>query len=337
MVFAYGGLRLLTTTPAEASGAMAVFALIDLSVPLIYGRFLATLDSPMVRWLRSPWATPILLAYTMAGFALWFMRSDLFIQGMTPIGGTFAVVRGPLWVPVLNVVPFLALVFGLAASISAYQRAETASARSSARWVMLAFGTRDALTAVIIVIGATSGPASEVGFFVPVFGFALVDILHVALLAYAILRAQVFDIDLRIQRAVRTSVLGGAFIAAFLVASQIAQNLLNEAYGVLAGGAAAGVLLFAVRPLQRVADGVSRAALPQADGSAEYLAFRKCEVYREALAEMTARGEIMEKERAVLARIQHTLGLAPDTVLSIERDVLGRPAPSAPVSVVTSP
>lgn len=334
LFFAYSGIRLLFDTPAEAYAGLGLFCVLNLCIPLFYLLFISTLDTPHVAWLRRPAVRAALAAYTVAGLAVWFARPDLFIESIEPAAGidTYRAQRGPLWLPVLNAIPVLVLVYGLAMALSAFRGARTPATRTSAGYAAVAFGSRDAITIGIIALYVLGPANSAVVFLVPLLGFPIVDIIHVSILAYGMLRGQLFDIDLRIRVAVERSVLGAAFVAAFFVATQIAQAFLSEAYGVLVGGAAAGLLLFALRPIQRVADGLARVTMPRVEDTAEYLAFRKCEVYREAFLEMASNGGISQKERAVLGRIQRTMALGPETVASIERDVLsGAPAgtPSA--------
>lgn len=57
---------------------------------------------------------------------------------------------------------------------------------------------------------------------------------------------------------------------------------------------ACGVLVFAISPLQRPADRMSNAAMPQVNATSGYLTFRKPEVHKAAVESAHGSGEIPE-------------------------------------------
>lgn len=149
------------------------------------------------------------------------------------------------------------------------------------------------------------------------------SVIGLALLARALLRDQLFDFDLRVKRGVQKSVVAGVFLAAFLIVAQLVQNYTSTTFGVVGGALAAGLALFALRPIERAADRLADAAMPRVHDTAEYRTVRKREVYRAALESALEDGAITERERGVLATLAAQLGLDPREAYELERDVRG--------------
>jgi len=210
----------------------------------------------------------------------------------------------------------LALVFwyALFASIHAW-RIASGAARARARSFAIAFGVRDICWSIAyggailmiwfgeyhVVDPDASGPLYVV--------YALGTLLAVPLIAYGILRTQLFDIDLRIRWTIKQSTLAGVVIAVIYAVSEIAEQMLSSELGNVAGVLAAAILVFFLAPLQRFADRVASAAMPNTRNTPEYTAFRKLQVYEAALTEALP-GGVSEKERAMLDRLRETLGIS---------------------------
>ncbi len=210
----------------------------------------------------------------------------------------------------------LALVFwfALVASVHAWQVA-TAAARARARAFAIAFGVRDICwglaygTAIwMIWIGEyhVVDPDASSPIYVI---YALGTLLAVPLIAYGILRTQLFDIDLRIRWTIKQSTLAGVIVAIVYAVSESADRLLSSELGNVAGVAAAAVVVFFLAPLQRFAERVASAAMPNTRNTPEYAAFRKLQVYEAALVDALP-GGISDKERALLNRLRDTLGIS---------------------------
>ena len=87
------------------------------------------------------------------------------------------------------------------------------------------------------------------------------------------------------------------------------------------GGGVAGLLLFAIAPLQRLGERVANAALPHVEDTAAYRDNRARELYAAAWEAAMKDGTVTHKERDVLATLQEKLGLKPTEALAIERGV----------------
>jgi len=142
----------------------------------------------------------------------------------------------------------------------------------------------------------------------------------IALIAYGILRTQLFDIDLRIRWTIKQSTLAAAVVAIVYVLSEGASRLLSNELGNVAGLLGAAVVVFFLAPLQRFAERVAAAAMPNTHDTAEYATFRKLQVYEAAVTDALP-GGVGEKERALLRRLRDSLGISAADAASIERDL----------------
>jgi len=141
------------------------------------------------------------------------------------------------------------------------------------------------------------------------------------LLWYAILKVQLFDIDLRIKHGIRRSTVAAVFLAAFLIVEQLVQNFFTGQFGILIGAVAAGLMLFALGHIRHFAAALANGAMPEVSATPEYVAFRKLEVYRAAFEGLYADAVVSDKERATLDRLRLKLGIQPRDALAIEEDV----------------
>jgi hypothetical protein len=140
------------------------------------------------------------------------------------------------------------------------------------------------------------------------------------LIAYGILKAQLFDIDLKIQWTIRQSTVAAIFVAVFYLVTEGADRLFEAELGSWAGLLASAVLLFFLAPLQRFAERFAGAVMPNTSDTPEYAAHRKMQVYEAALGDALA-GGISDKERALLNHLRESLGIALADAAAIERDM----------------
>ena len=132
---------------------------------------------------------------------------------------------------------------------------------------------------------------------------AIVLFVAVPLIAYGILRTQLFDIDLRIRWTIKQSTLAAAVV-------------------------------FFMTPLQRFAERVASTAMPNTQNTPEYAAHRKLQAYEAAVAEALQGGGVSQKERALLTRLRDSLGVAPADAETLERELGARsPSGGAPIAV----
>ncbi len=147
----------------------------------------------------------------------------------------------------------------------------------------------------------------------------------VALLAYGILRHDLAGLDEKVEWGISRTTVAGVFVAVFFIVSEGAQVLFagfagSEWLGILAAGA----LLFALSPIQRVADHIAERAVPSTGrGPATGPEAR----YRTALEAALADGEVTRDEERFLAELADELGLPATRVLEIREDVEAREPP----------
>lgn len=139
------------------------------------------------------------------------------------------------------------------------------------------------------------------------------------LLAYAVLRHQLFEIDLKLKWTISRGTVAGSVLVTFFVVSQLVENLASEKFGLLAGSFAAGFLLFLIQPLLRFADRVADRAMPNVQDTEQYRTVRKRDVYVAALEGALVDGVVSDRERDMLARLQDQLGLTATEARALER------------------
>lgn len=240
-----------------------------------------------------------------------------------------AVLTTPLTVgaTVLYLSLVVLFLFALVASIHAWQASAGAAARSRARSFTFAFGFRDLCWTMaygyatwMIWFGqyqVVDTNASTLIYIV----YALGTFIAVPLIAYGILRTQLFDIDLRIRWTIKQSTVAAVFVAVFYLVSEGADRFLSSELGNVAGLLASAMVMFFLAPLQRFAEHVSSAAMPNTQNTPEYVTFRKMQVYEAAVAEALAEGGISSKERALLVHLRKSLGISESDAEAIENEL----------------
>lgn len=218
--------------------------------------------------------------------------------------------------------------FALVASIQAWYQA-TGMTRSRALIFVLAFGFRDICWGFIYVAGTweiwtgitiTHHVEVPLQFLIYILG----TLVAVPLIAYGILRTQMFDIDLRIRWTIKTSTVGAVVVGLMFVLSETAEALLSEEFGTAGGitGAVLGLLL--LPPIKRFAERVAGKAMPNTHNTPAYVSGRKKHVYEEAIAEAKLEDGISDRERSLLNRLRDSLGISEADALAIESGVAAR-------------
>lgn len=286
-----------------------------------YFNFLETLETPLAEPLAPRWRRLALLGVTLALGATVLVWPEAYALGLaeTPFA-RWSVVPGYLWVPMTWLWASLWLT-GLVFAVSAYRHAKTAASKEKTRWYLIAFGTRDvsfAVWAVTITLLPVTHPLWLLVFLMS----SVIWIVYIPLVGYGILKHQLFDIDLKVKWTLEKSTIAAIFVAVFFVVSEGAQVLFADfAESELLGILAAGALVFAIAPLQRLAERVGDAAMPDVEDTSEYRRYRKMQVYEDTLAELLEDGEITDRDRIVLDRLRDELQLGDEAAQELERDV----------------
>lgn len=142
-----------------------------------------------------------------------------------------------------------------------------------------------------------------------------------AFATYALLKHRLFDIDVKLRWTISRGTVAGVFFAVFLVAAQLAQNFFSESLGWMMGGLVAGVMLFAIAPIQRMAERLAMTAVPVQVAQDQ----RRVELYRLALALALSDRAITRDEERHLAKLAEELGVTHTEALAareaMERDM----------------
>lgn len=217
--------------------------------------------------------------------------------------------------------------YALITSIHAWRTAAPGIARTRAGIFALAFGFRDLCWGSIytygisqVVTGTYFDPSFKPPDIINVI-YAGGTFLAVPLIAYGILRTQLFDIDLKIRWTIKQSTVAAVFVAVFYIVSEGADRFLSSEFGNFFGLFASALVVFFLAPLQRFAEGVAGTAMPNTEDTPEYTMYRKLQVYESALAEALVEGGISHKERALLDHLREALGISQADTDSLERDL----------------
>lgn len=177
-----------------------------------------------------------------------------------------------------------------------------------AAWVFLGSGLFGAIDAAWLG-GPFIGSASP--------WVGVVRTLAAGAFAWAILRHDLLgiEVDRRTERRGTFATIG---LVAFFAVAQITQQFLSESMGVVLGGAAAGALLFAAVPLQRLAE---RATGRETLRSAPAVGSAKEDAYRAALRLALRDRELTKDEELGLALLSDELGLTSRRAREIRYEV----------------
>lgn len=310
------GLVYLLDSPTAVYVAQYIGIAAMVSLPWLNLELLALLNSPLRRVLRARAFRAGVAALTIIAMAALFLSPSFFVEGLTqPWYAAYDVAPGPGFFVAFGIVTLInlfAVVLGLVS-----MRRTSGSARERARAFVAAYGTRDILVLVAFVIEATLGPR----WLATVVSPPIIILAYVPILAYGILHAQVFDIDLRIKRGVSRGTIFASFVAVFFVASEATEAVLETQLGPVVGLLAAGGMALASEPLGRVSQRVADAVMPGVTASPGYLDSRKEQVYRSACEGSLEDGAVTTRERRLLLHLRESLGLTEEQTAAIESSV----------------
>lgn len=319
----FGLVFMATTDPLrETIDAFSTFAV--LASPWVYLAFLGTIPTPLTRPLRSRRLQWGLVVLAGALIPLWpLIHGDI---ASSYEDGSRIVTPAFRWA--LSWHGFV-LFYGLLVAVSALLFGpEQELTRGKRRAYALAFGTRDAglafaifgaqffaifgidLSALVSSLG--SGPIEQVLF------VSAPTLVFILLLAYGVLSAQLFVVDLKIKEGLKRAGIVGGFVFVFFLVSEGLETLLAGTVGDWAGLAAAGLLAFMFRPLERAADRAADQVMPDVEDTAAYRQKRKREIYGATVEDLLADRELSERDRRILTNLRDQLGLEASSAEEIE-------------------
>ena len=319
------GFLYLMESPSAAWAFQAIFVGMLLALPGSALAFAGTLPSSLMAPLRSRVGLTA-LALATVGLELTYLSEPIrFVGRIVPAWyATWDADLPAITVDFFNIAG-LAGIVSLLGSLTAWaQSAHGSWARRQARAFAIAFGVHDVGLFFALVLPGHFLPPPPSGHSSDLFvilGSTCTSVIFVLLLAYGILKVQLFDIDLRIKRGIRRSTIAAVFVVAFLVVEQFVQNYFSGRFGLLFGAVAAGLMLFGLDHIRHFARTVANGAMPAVSATPEYVAYRKLEVYRAAYEGLYADATLSEKERATLDRLRVKLGIQLGDAQAIENEV----------------
>jgi hypothetical protein len=321
------GLILFVEAESAAKIVSSVGLFTQVALPLQYLLFLGeALRTPLTRPFQGRRATILIAVGTVLLTAFAFLRPDLFQTEVAPsdLGRWNYGYRGfGAWVVQLY---GLTAVFGLIAAIHAFRRSSPGSiARNQAGWFIVAFGLRDAYMGTMASLYPVLRPIPVWGDFLYNPGIGLVWAVYIPLLAYAILKYQLFSIDLRLKFVLRQGSAGALIATVFLVMSEALESVV-AVDGLVAGVLLAMLVAVLLRPAQKVAERIVAKLMPNVNPDDAYLEERRLAILRAALESATIDGEISRDERDMLDRLQSELSLDAGLAKRLEREALSETA-----------
>jgi hypothetical protein len=320
-----GGMVYMTSSPTAAWYFQSAFCVFLLALPGSALAFASTLPSSWMAPLRSKPGRVLLLLYTLIVEAVYLSDPQRFVGQIVPAWYAIWDAALPdITVDAFNIAGAASLV-SLFGAVTAWKQSPRGTwARSQAKAFALAFAVHDVGLFVALFLPGNLFPPPPSGQWtdvVAILGCTVSSLLFVTLLAYGILKVQLFDIDLRIKRGLRRSTVAAAFVFVFLVVEQLVSNYFNGRFGVLLGAIAAGLMLFGLDHIRHFAGKVAHEAMPGVSPTPEYVAYRKLEVYRSAFEGLYADTQLSEKERVTLEKLRVKLGIQPADAQTLEAEI----------------
>jgi len=146
---------------------------------------------------------------------------------------------------------------------------------------------------------------------------------YVPILAYAILRHQLLDIDLKVRFALKQGTVGALLAGLFLVASEIIESVIHVEGAVL-GVLLAVVIAGALHPAQKLAERLATSAMPGVRPDEIYLEGRRREVLRSAIEHAWADGELTDKECRLVRLLREELRVGERAASDLEAEVIAQ-------------
>lgn len=306
--------------PAAPSGPLAIM------IPILRVTYLVAAVVLARAAFREPLgARRSTLLLVSAGFAPWPI-----LQGLSfLLGGGFA---QPFTLPYLGAFACLLALVVVLVGVLARAAAAPGPQAHAPRWY-LAVVAGFALVAVPVLLLPAGPLQTNLSRFLT--GLALLPLPFVTV--YALLRHEMFDIRLRFKWTVKQSTIAAVFIGVFFVVSESAQQFFatDANLGPYLGIGAAGLLVFALAPLQRAAERVADVAVPGVRPVEQLGHDDRVALYRDQVRFAWSDGRLTDDERGILDHLRGRLGLSPETAARLEREVTDERA--AARSMASSP
>lgn len=142
------------------------------------------------------------------------------------------------------------------------------------------------------------------------------------LVSYALLKHQLFGLDLKVKWTIKQSTLGAAFLVVFFVVSELAENLVQDRLGLAFGLGTALVLTYATNPVRQFAGRFADVVMPDAKQAGDLSAQERLEIYAEQVRVAWADGVLTRKDRQLLEVTRDRLGIPIETAQRLEAELI---------------
>lgn len=129
-----------------------------------------------------------------------------------------------------------------------------------------------------------------------------------ALVAYALLRHQLFDIDVKVRLGLEGGTVAGVFTAGYFVASELLEQVV-PVEGAWLGVLAAAAIALALKPIHRMAHRLAMRVLPASEPIEDLDEAEGVDLYRQQAQIVWSDRNVTDKERRALDNLRSRLGL----------------------------
>lgn len=313
-----------TFSPAKGIGPLAAFAFLD-APALAAIAFLMALEAGRAtnHSARSAFLVAALALSIQPLFYSAFRNFDLLFDVVARRpgnGNLFAVLETSA------LLATMAMVGGVAATTRRVRRKEgSRSTLSYAFWGTAMF--TGFVTAVLFLLaeqGKLGFAAGDLPYELLAVENALWALTLPVLVTYALIRYRLFDAEVRLRFAIKGTTLGAIFVGTFFVVAKITESGAQKFFdgNWIVGAVAAGLLLFAISPLQKLAEHLAHRAVPSGKPMTHLPHEDRVRIYREQLEVAWADGTLTQKERILFSKLQERLALTAEEAVALENEVV---------------
>ncbi len=264
----------------------------------------------------------IAMAFSLSPLHLAIFEVAAFDVGLTLLGdgGTALTNLGPFFVASHLLVDLALIPVGLLVGRWAFWLLEdTGPVSASMLGRLLAALALPVVTGVVAAWAFLSGGAGGRLSLPSVFE-GLWDTVLPLVVAYTLLRHQLFGLDLKLKGALEHSTLAGFVGAGFLVVSE-GLELVVPVQGDLLGFLAAAAIGLLLHPIQLLAQRATTAILPDVQAPEDMARAERVSAYREQLTIAWADGDLTDKEARMLEAVRQRLDLPQDDAERLAAEV----------------
>ncbi len=221
-------------------------------------------------------------------------------------GWAFALLPASTAIPTVFALGFLG-VYGFGRGADAHSRRQTVGLLAAIPLPLLSFGY------LAWFSGSSLGAALGAPTMFTVLG--LWRLVLPLLVTYALVRYQLFDVDVRVKWSVKHAPLAtlGITLLLFLF-SEYMENVLETRWGPIVALGAAGVLTLAAKPLEDIGQRLATRAMPNTKQIGDLSKQERARLFEEQLKLALHDGSISDRERKVLEQLRHRLGMTSSEV-----------------------